>query len=157
MSLFIENEQFKMKMGENYLTTVRVTLFKLDANTANYWENELKKQNGAIHLERYIGELRVLSGQYHQMNGKISIIGTQLDYCISQLYELRDIIQKRKNPKVIKKTIKKNIDFITAVLTEVQIELGENEKRWYNEFSNPNSKTAKKIWRKFEEFNLTRG
>lgn len=149
----MDNHHFKSQTGEKYLTTVRETLFELDANTADFWDNELRKQNGAIQFERYIAKLRAVSGQYHQMNGKLSIIGTQIDYCIGQLYELKGAIFGRKNTHAIKENLTRNAVFITTVLTDVKNELGDNKKRWYKEFSTSDSKIANEIWGKFKNFN----
>lgn len=51
-----------------------------------------------------------------------------------------------------KEKIDQIIDFLVPLLNEVDTISGESEKRWYQEFTDEDSRTQKLVWNKFKAF-----
>lgn len=147
-----ENNNFKNRISSEYQVTVRKTLFELNKNYAEFWTNELKKENSEVLLERHIGKLHSLSEQYHKMNAKVSIIGTKLDIISKHLYELKGAVDRQERIEEQKEVINAQVGFIIEVLQEIENDFGENKKKWFIKLSDPNSETSNRVWKRYKEF-----
>lgn len=150
--LYQSNEVLKSRIGTEYQLTVRETLFYVDEGTFDFWEKELKKERSEAQLERYIARLRTLSNQYHRMNGRVSILGTQLDIISDQLVELKHSIDQGIGTENQKNVINNRVYFIHEVLKPLEKSLNENPRLWFNELSNYESNTSTEIWGQFKKF-----
>ncbi|WP_223702072.1 hypothetical protein [Sutcliffiella deserti] len=149
--LYKEKEGYMIQLGvENHLTVARTLNEISDVNTDD-WIEILEENKGDVLLERYIGELRRLSREFHGMSG-MTPIGMLIDDTIRQYYALEDGMKSGKNIEVYKRAIEENIQFKKTILSQINSEFGEDEKLWYKELSGFQTKTQKEIQEKFIEF-----
>lgn len=144
-----ENQSFKIRKGSDFQETVGLTLFRLEGESVDFFLNE---ENEDVLLERYLGQLNALSKEYRDMN--INYLGYQIDYVKNQYRELAEDLEAGKEIKEHQENIEQVVNFITDILRDVQMSLGEdgNEILWYRELSKGNSETEKLVRERMDKF-----
>ncbi|MFS0863833.1 hypothetical protein [Fredinandcohnia sp. 179-A 10B2 NHS] len=140
-------------MGSKYQTTVRNTIFDLES-PASFWIEELKKKNGDVLIERFIGELISNAHNFTEMGSELRIIGDQLLYLSSLYADLRTAINNVDNDGIVKlnRQIEVHRNFIIYILKKTDNTIGENQLVWYKELSNYDSKTSNLFMKELKEF-----
>jgi hypothetical protein len=110
--LYKENLGYKVKIGIDYQVTIAQTLFHLREDDVDFWIKTLQEENGDILLEKHIGNLEAIAQHYHDMSGKIMIIGTQINYISKHYQELIKNVDEEKDYPEIKEALKKHIAFV---------------------------------------------
>jgi hypothetical protein len=147
-----ENEMLKTKLGYAFQRLVRDSIFELEGGNSEVWVNILKEEDGRISLERYIGDLNQLRYQFDITGNKMFVIGMQMDVLKNEYYAMADKLEEGEDIEQNKEKIDQIIDFLVSLLNEVDSISGENEKRWYREFTNEDSRTQKLVWDKFKQY-----
>ena len=144
---------FESQLGHNYQRTVRDSLFVLEHDgDPNLWIKIMEEEEGDITLAYHVGELTLLSRQYHMMNGKISMIGEILDSLADEYHQLALNIKNDLNYSQNTDEINRKTDFLISLLNEVDSMSGENERQYYKEFNDSESKTSNLGWREYKNY-----
>lgn len=144
---------FKSELGYTFQRTVRDTLFLLEFDSdPNIWVKNLQEKNGEFALASHIGELTRLSRQYHMMNGKISMIGVILDSLADEYHQLAVNKENNVDYSQNKEEVNRKKDFLIPLLNKVDSISGENERKYYKEFTDSESKTSKLVWREYKKY-----
>jgi hypothetical protein len=146
------NSDFERTIGYEYQRTVIDTIFVLEEGDVNLWLKILQEKDGQFTLERHVGELTLLSRKYHMMNGKISMIGDQLDSLANQYHELANNFKSNMDYKHNEKEILNRSEFLISLMNEMDSISGENERRYYREFTNSDSRTSTLVWRECKKY-----
>jgi hypothetical protein len=146
------NSDFESKLGHEYQRTVRETILVLEEGDVNLWLKTLQEKDGQFTFERHVGELTLLSRKYHTMNGKISMIGVQLDSLVNQYHELANNFKNDMDFKHNEEEISNREKFLISLLNEMDSISGENERRYYREFTNSDSRTSTLVWREYKKY-----
>lgn len=146
------NSDFERTLGYEYQRTVRDTIFVLEEGDVNLWLKTLQEKDGQFTLERHVGELTLLSRKYHMMNGKISLIGDELDSLANQYHELANNFISNMDYKLNEEEISNKSKFLISLLNEMDSISGENERRYYREFTNSDSRTSNLVWREYKKY-----
>ncbi|MBT2691614.1 hypothetical protein [Bacillus sp. ISL-55] len=145
--------EFESQLGSNFQQTVRDSLFILEHDgDPNIWIKILKEEEGEITLASHIGEITRLSRQYYMMNGKISVIGDILNSLADDYYQLAVSVKKDSDYAQTQEEINLKIDFLITLLNKADSISGENEKQYYKEFTDSESKTSNLIWREYKKY-----
>jgi hypothetical protein len=145
--------EFESQLGSNFQRTVRDSLFILDNDgDPNIWIKILKEEEGEITLASHIGEITRLSREYQMMNGKISVIGDILNSLADDYHQLAVSVKKDSDYAQNQEAINFKIDFLITLLNKVDSISGENEKQYYKEFTDSESKTSNLIWREYKKY-----
>lgn len=151
--LYQENEEFKVSKGAEYQRTVGLALFNLKGDDVELWIEELQEKESFMRLGSYLGELERYSGEFHRMNGKISVVGMALDAMRKHYYDLADRIKNGEGFQEQKEAIQKHRSFIIDTLEYIENQLEDRHtKVWYKKISNHDSKISEDVWGKFKEF-----
>ncbi|MBT2642420.1 hypothetical protein J7I80_09290 [Bacillus sp. ISL-41] len=144
---------FESQLGHDFQRTVRGSIFLLESDgDPNMWTKIMQEQEGEFTLAAHIGEITILSRQYYMMNGKISVIGDVLDSLGNQYRELAINIKNGSDYKQNVEQINKDLKFLIPLLKEIDSISGENESRYYREFTNSESMTSNLVWKEYKEY-----
>lgn len=143
----------EVSLGSDYQRTIRNSIFVLenDGDPA-IWIKFSNEEDGEITLASHLGELTLLGRQYHMMNGKISMIGEILDSLADEYHHLALNIKNNRDYTQNKEEINKKIDFLITLLNNIDSISGENERKYYKEFTDTESKTSNLVWREYKEY-----
>jgi hypothetical protein len=147
-----ENEILKTKLGYDFQRLARDAFFELEGGHSEVWVEISHEEDGRISLESYIGDLNQLSYQFDIAGNKMSVIGMQIDFLKNEYYDLADNLEEGENIEQNKGQIDRIIDFLVPLLNEIDSISGENEKRWYREFTDEDSRTQKLVWDHFKQY-----
>ncbi|WP_226675304.1 hypothetical protein [Mesobacillus jeotgali] len=144
---------FESQLGYNFQRTVKDTQFLLEHDgDPNIWVKTLQEKNGEFTLASHIGELTRLSRQYHMMNGKISMIGVMLDSLADDYHQIAVNIGNDVDYSNNKEEINRKKDFLIPLLNNIDSISGENERQYYKEFTDSESKTSNLVWREYKKY-----
>jgi hypothetical protein len=143
----------EIQAGSEFQQTVRDSIFLLENDAdPNLWIKILKEEDGEFTFATHLGELSILSRQYHMMNGKISTLGEVWDQLADHYKDLAFDIKNGKDYTQIEEQINKDREFLVMLLNDIDSISGENEKRYYSEFSDSESKTSNLVWREYKKY-----
>jgi hypothetical protein len=144
---------FEIQLGHDFQSTVRGSIFLLESDgDPNIWIKNMQQKEGEFALASHIGELTILSRQYYMMNGKISMIGEMLDSLAEEYHQLALNIKNDLDYTQNIEHINKKIDFLVTLLNNVDSISGENERRYYREFIDSESKTSNLVWKEYKKY-----
>jgi hypothetical protein len=144
---------FESQLGHNFQQSVRDTLFVLEYDgDPDIWIKIIQEKNAEISLASHIGELNRLSRQFHMLNGKISMIGVVVDSLAEDYNRLADNIKNDEDYTQNKDEINRKKYFVISLLNEADSLSGENERRYYREFSDSGSKTSNLVWKEYKKY-----
>lgn len=144
---------FESQLGHDYQHTVRSSIFLLESDgDPDIWVKNMQEKEGEFSLAAHIGEITILSRQYYMMNGKISMIGDMLDSLSNQYRELAVNIKNGSDYKQNEEQINKDLKFLISLLNEIDSISSENERRYYKEFTNSESRTSKLVWKEYKKY-----
>ncbi len=139
--------------GSQFQRTVRDSIFLLenDADPA-IWIKILNEEDGDFTFAGHLGELSNQGRQYHMMNGKISMLGTMWDLLADHYTDLAKSIKNDRDYTQIEDQINKDREFLVMLLNDIDSISGENDKLYYREFSDSESKTSNMVWREYKKY-----
>jgi hypothetical protein len=144
---------FESLLGHDFQKTVRSSLFTLEKEgDPNIWIKIMQEKDGEFTLATHIGELTILSRQYYMMNGKLSMLGEILDSLAEDYYQLALNIKRDMDYTQNTEAINRKTDFLISLLNEVDSISGENERRYYKEFTDSESKTSNLVWKEYKKY-----
>lgn len=144
---------FESQLGHEFQSTVRGSIFLMESDgDPNIWIKNMQQKEGEFALASHIGELTILSRQYYMMNGKISMIGEMLDSLAEEYHQLALNIKSDLDYTQNIEHINQKIDFLVALLNNVDSISGENERRYYREFIDSESKTSNLVWKEYKKY-----
>lgn len=147
-----KNRDFQQSLGASFQNTVRNTIFDLDG-PAGFWQEELKKENGNVALERHRGELEANADKLNAMGGNMGVLGDQLHYLSKLYWNLAKAVRSgAENTGELNEQIEGLRSFISDALKEINDNLGEDKVLWFTELSNTDSKTSIQFWKEFKAF-----
>lgn len=143
----------EIQAGSEFQRTVRDSIFLLENDAdPTLWIKILKEEDGEFTFASHLGELSILSRQYYMMNGKISNLGEVWDQLADHYKHLAFNIRNGRDYTQIEEQINKDREFLVMLLNDIDSISGENEKRYYREFSDSDSKTSNLVWREFKKY-----
>lgn len=145
--------ELEVTIGSDFQRTIRNSLFVLeyDGDPA-IWIKFMSEEDGEITLSSHLGELTLLSRQYHMMNGKISFIGQLFDSLANQYRELAINVKNGRDYKQNEEQINKDMEFLIALLNEIDSISADDERRYYREFTNSESRTSNLVWKEYKKY-----
>ncbi|WNF24638.1 hypothetical protein [Mesobacillus jeotgali] len=144
---------FKSQLGLEFQHTVRGSIFLLENDgDPNIWIRHMKEKEGEFWLAAHIGEITILSRQYYMMNGKISLIGDMLDSLANQYRELAMNLKNGRDYRQNEAQINEDLEFLISLFNEIDSISGENERRYYKEFTNTESNTSNLVWKEYKKY-----
>src|SRR5690606_35900260 len=93
--LYQENREFKSRIGSNYMSTVRNTLFKLGHYSSIDWEETLHQEDGKIFLAQYTSRLHTYQKEYSYIPG-LAMLDTVFPAIVDDVYYLEKAINKNE-------------------------------------------------------------
>ncbi|RSD28828.1 hypothetical protein [Mesobacillus subterraneus] len=151
-----QNNRFsdlKTAVGSGYFRDVRSAIFLLEQDgDVDFWVQTLKQAEGQITLERHLSEMTLLGRKFMEMDGKILLIGEQLNLLADQYRELAVNIHNGMSYDHNAEEIIRNSSFLQKVLKEAEAISGENGKKYYQEFTNTDSETSNLVWKEYKKF-----
>ncbi|CAM3726260.1 hypothetical protein [Mesobacillus thioparans] len=143
----------EIQAGSDFQRKVRDSIFLLenDAVPAT-WIKILNEEDGEFTFAVHLGELSNQGRQYHMMNGKISTLGTMWDQLADHYTDLAKSIKNGREYTQIEDQINKDREFLVRLLNDIDSISGENEKLYYREFSDSESKTSNMVWREYKKY-----
>lgn len=143
----------EIQAESEYQRTVRDSIFLLENDAdPTLWIKILKEEDSEFTFASHLGELSILSRQYYMMNGKISNLGEVWDQLADHYKHLAFNIRNGRDYTQIEEQINKDREFLVMLLNDIDSISGENEKRYYREFSDSDSKTSNFVWREFKKY-----
>ncbi len=138
--LFDNNKGFKGGHGAEYQLAVRQAIYTVNESEFHFVIDELKAGN---HLpfkmwQRDIAFINTKLQKTRNINFKI--LGDYLNHIPNQIVILteRDVY-----PEDEIEIIQSQVVFFHGILSKVDVDLGEDQMKWYREVSNDNSRTSK--------------
>lgn len=86
------------------------------------------------------------------MNGKISMIGVMLDSLADEYHQLAVNKENNVDYSQNKEEVNRKKDFLIPLLNKVDSISGENERKYYKEFTDSESKTSNLVWREYKKY-----
>lgn len=153
--LYQENREFKSRIGSNYQSIVRNTLFKLDSYSSIDWEETLHQEDGKVFLAQYTNRFNTFQKEYSYIPG-LPMLDTVFPAIVYDVYYLEKAINNYEKTDDLVDDMNTNMLFCQNVLTDLEDEFGEDSIKWYKELSSSNSETAKRFLERYNE-ELIRG
>ncbi len=153
--LYRKNKDFEDAMGLQYKETVRTTIFELNGSgSKGFWLSELRKSNGQVSLGRSEGVLQEYADKIQSTNGKLGLLGDQIRSLSDDYDKFGEAIISNNKSGVdyYYHKIDTNKSFIIKVLKQIETNLGKNDSKWYQELSNPDSKTSDMVWKQYKAY-----
>lgn len=151
-----KNKVFEETIGSQYKDIVRLTIFEVNGSgSKDFWLFQLKKTSGQVSLGRSEGLLQEYADKIKNTNGKVGfVLGNQLMILSNQYDKFGEAVVNNNNygVTIYNQEINSNKAFIIKVLKQLETNLGKNDVKWYQELSNPNSKTSDMVWKQYKAY-----